>query len=77
MDLIQEIDEERDPKNGETLEQRVRKTFYKSQLYSLDRNIFRVVKSSFMTVVDVVLTLSGLLPYMYDVSKNAAVNVLG
>ena len=77
MDLIKEIDTEGDPKNGETLEKRVRNNFYKSQLYNLDRNKFRVIKVSFLTVVDVVLTLSGLLPYMYDMSKNLAVGFIG
>ena len=77
MDLIKESDAEGDPKNGETLEKRVRNNFYKSQLYNLDRNKFRVIKVSFLTVVDVVLTLSGLLPYMYDMSKNIAVGFIG
>ena len=77
MDLIKEIDAEGDPKNCETLEKRVRNNFYKSQLYNLDRNKFRVIKVSFLTVVDVVLTLSGLLPYMYDMSKNIAVGFIG
>ena len=77
MDLIKEIDAEKDSKNDETLEKRVRNNFYKSQLYNLDRNKFRVIKTSFLTVVDVVLTLSGLLPYMYDMSKNIAVRFIG
>ena len=73
MELIKEIDAEGDTKNGETLETRVRNNFYKSQLYNLDRNKFRVIKSLFVTIVDVALTLSGLLPYMYDMSKDIAV----
>lgn len=41
----------------------------KSQLYGQDRSHYSMVKSTFMNVEDMILTLSGFLPFLYDVSK--------
>ena len=41
----------------------------KSQLYGQDRSYYSMVRSTFMNVEDMILTLSGFLPFLYDISK--------
>lgn len=73
MELVKQIDKE-DPSNeGESLETRVRNSFFKSQLYGRDKMNVHIVHSAFDTVVDVLFMLSGMTPYLYDCSKSFAV----
>lgn len=76
MELVQQIDKEDPSSEGDSLEMRVRNSFFKSQLYGQDRMNVHIMHSAFDTVVDVLFMLSGMMPYLYDCSKSVAVSVL-
>ena len=77
MELVKQIDKEDPSSEGDSLETRVRNSFFTSQLYGQDRMNMHIVHSAFDTVVDVLFMLSGMTPYLYDCSKSVAVGVLG
>ena len=72
MMVIRDIDKK--DENG-SLEKRVRDNFKRSQLHQQDLINVTIVKAVFMEIVDVLTTLSGFLPFTYDISKFLCVNV--
>ncbi|KAK8828129.1 hypothetical protein WA538_002642 [Blastocystis sp. DL] len=72
MELVRQIDKEDPSSEGDSLETRVRNSFFKSQLYGQDRMNVHIIHSAFDTVVDVLFMLSGMMPYLYDCSKSVA-----
>lgn len=77
LEIIREIDrearekkeQEENEKKEDSLEERVKKSFMKTQLYGQDRSSFRIVSTIFSYSVDILTTISGFLPFMYDISK--------
>ena len=57
------------------LEKRVRDNFKRSQLHQQDLLKVTIVKAVFMEIVDVLTTLSGFLPFTYDISKLLCVSI--
>ena len=73
MSIIKEIDKENNKEENDKLENKVRKAFYKAQFYGQDKNRFTIVKSVVLTLFDIILLLSGFLPFCYDLSKRLSV----
>lgn len=76
MELVKQIDEEDSSNEGESLETRVRSSFFKSQLYGQDKMNVHIIHSAFETVVDLLFMLSGMTPYLYDCAKAFAVGCI-
>ena len=73
MSLIREIDKENSSEKEESLETRICKNYQRSRLYGLDQNTFSIIHSLFFVALDIVTTLTGFMPYIYDVSKSLCV----
>ena len=73
MSIIKEIDKENNKEENDKLENKVRKAFYKAQLYGQDKNWFTIVKSLVLTLFESIFLLAGFLPYCYDLSKRLSV----
>ena len=70
MSIIREIDK---GEEKESLESKVRNNFKRAQIHQQDLIEVKIVKSVFRVAVDLLTTVSGFLPFTYDLGKHLCV----
>lgn len=70
MSIIREIDK---GEEKESLESKVRNNFKRAQIHQQDLIDVKIVKSVLRVTVDLLTTVSGFLPFTYDLGKHLCV----